>query len=302
MKILLGNGTDHVFILGAGASADYGLPTWDRLGVLISEQINKNRQEPFEYKNEILSWINKIGKDKEYDTIDRCIKKESRSREYRSNGLTIENNIFSIIRNIFEELYNKEFEDGWINKLNQRILDNAGLENHIEFINYNYDKVLDENLLHFQYLTQKERDVDYRNRIRSLSTQYISAYYPHGNFFSQDQMSRRSHLDRQINTNKSGLNNVIDAISCHESELHSVKKYGLQPTKVYLLGLGNGLRVNLSNINFENKTSEVHATIKDPTINKDEVTDFLSKKFNVPDTEIKVYSTCDELIEMCFVS
>lgn len=300
MKFELNSGNEHIFFLGAGASADYGLPTWDRLSVLITEQINKSGKEPFEHKKDILSWMNKIGKGKEYDTIDRCITKESRSKEYRSNGLTIENSIFSIMKNIFSDLY-KEYEDGWINKLNQKILDNNGLEDRIAFINYNYDKVLDENLLHFDYLTQKERDVDYRNRIRSLAFKQISAFYPHGNFFSEDEVNRPSHLYRHISTDKSELGNLIDAISCYESKAHSVKKYSNLPSRVYLLGLGNGLKVNLDNILFEHKISEVHLTIKDPNINRGEIITFLSEKFKVPYAEIKVYSNCDELIEACFV-
>ena len=297
MKFELSSDIKHLLILGAGASVDYGLPTWEKLGALIEEKVN-NDGERFEHRKEILSWLSKIGENKEYDTIDRCITKESRSKEYRSNGLTIEDQIFSATKDIFKELY-KEYDDGWVNKLNQKILDTSHLEHQIAFLNYNYDNVLDENLLHFDYLTQKERDVDYRIRRGNLSSKYIPAFYPHGNFFSEDELRRPSHLYKRIDTNKSELGNVIDAISCYESKIHEIKKYGNNPIKLYILGLGGGLRINLDHINLEHPVFEIHVTIKDES-KKDEIIKFLNEKYGIPTTQIKIYRTCDELIENSF--
>ena len=243
--------------------------------------------------------MSKIGSDREYDTIDRCITKESRSREYRSNGLKIENQIFLIMKDAFKELY-KENDDGWINKLNQKILDNRNLENNVAFINYNYDKVLDENLLHFDYLTEKERDVDYRDRRQVLQNHTISTFYPHGNLFPIEEVRAPSHISRHLRTNKTGLKGVIDAISCHESDNHQVFKYGFNPIKLYILGLGGGLRVNLSNLDFgKEKISEIHVTVTDKNKYK-EIISLLSEKYAVPTTDVRVYPACDELVEKAF--
>ena len=100
---------------------------------------------------------------------------------------------------------------------------------------------------------------------------------------------------------KSGNKKYIDAVSCYESEQHKVSRTFYQyPIKLYLLGLGGGLQVNLNNIDFGN-ISEIYVTIKDPSI-RNGVIAFLSEKYKVPETEIKIYSTCEELINACFIN
>ena len=55
----------------------------------------------------------------------------------------------------------------------------------------------------------------------------------------------------------------------------------------------------MSNINFDNRISEVHVTIKESS-KRDDIITFLSEKYEIPKTEIVVYSTCEELVKKCF--
>lgn len=98
---------------------------------------------------------------------------------------------------------------------------------------------------------------------------------------------------------KSGVGGYINAVSCYESYRHNVKKYGNGSIKLYILGLGGGLKINLDNINFMNPISEIHVTIKDTSI-KNSVTRFLNEKYNFPEAEIRIYDTCEELVKKCF--
>jgi hypothetical protein len=75
MNLRLRSKINKVLILGAGSSVEYGLPLWKDLSFLIHEKINKDTENRYKYKKEIVSWLNKVGEDKEYETIDRCIEK-----------------------------------------------------------------------------------------------------------------------------------------------------------------------------------------------------------------------------------
>ena len=95
----------HILILGAGASVDYGLPIWKDLDLLIRNKISKDSENYYKYKKEILAWIDKVGSEKVYQTIDQCIKDESVSPDYHTTGPEIENEIFLILKEIFIEAY-----------------------------------------------------------------------------------------------------------------------------------------------------------------------------------------------------
>ena len=300
MRFELGSNIEHILVLGAGASVDYGLPIWKDLNILIKKKIQEDKDDLYEHKKEMLAWIEKIDDKKKYITLDECLKEESAALEYHSNGHQIENQIFSVIKDIFNDLY-KDHENGWIRILNEKILDNksAGLENKIAFINYNYDTVLDKNLLNFTYLPQKHQLFNFRNRLSELSEEVIDVLFPHGNLFSNKELESTSHVSRHIDTMKSGVGKYVDVVSCYESRRHSVKKYNRTPTRLYFLGLGGGLQINLGNIDFLISIDEIHVTIKDSSI-KDATVSFLSEKYGIPATEIRIYDTCDELVRKCF--
>jgi hypothetical protein len=297
MQIFLRDEIKHILILGAGASVDYGLPTWKELESQIKDKIINDKGDQYNNKKEILDWLNKVGNLKKYKTIDECIKFESVSKDYHNNGHKIENEIFSVIKNIFEEVYTKK-DNAWIEILNEKIKNNkeAALEKKIIFINYNYDHVLDDNFLNFNYLPEKYKILNYKERLYELSKVVVDCLCPHGNFLSNINPVR---IKKLIKTMKSGNNEFIDAVSCHESEKHQITQDLNKKRILYILGLGGGLEINLNNIEFNCQISEIHVTIKNEYIKK-KVMNYLSEKFNIDSTGIKVYRDCNDLINNCF--
>jgi hypothetical protein len=287
---------NRILILGAGASADYGLPVWKDLRFLIRQEISSGTNNNYLYKKEILEWLEKVGDEKGYETIDKCISKESVSAKY-PKGDEIENELFSAIKNIFDKRYKKN-DDGWIKILNEKILFNQnGLESSLAFINFNYDDVLEKNFLNFSYLHPKQQRLNYRLRLVKLSNIRVNALYPHGKFsINQDH---ESHVTIYKETMKSHDETLLDVVSCHESNNHTVSNGWSRPSfELYLMGLGNGLKINLNKIRMPlNSITTVHVTIKNQEMEK-EIIGFLSEKYK--NSEIKKYSTCSDLVEECF--
>ncbi len=296
MKHNFGRAED-ILILGAGASVDYGLPTWKELSDLINERISNDKGEHYQYKKEILAWIGKVGVKGGYSTIDECIAKESVSAEYHLNGHQVENQIFQLMKDLFVEVYRAN-DKGWIRKLNEKILRNqTDFVNELGFINYNYDGVLDSNFLDFTYLPAKHQLLNFKTSLERLSKITIETLHPHGYLFSNQELGP-THIRRHKETMKSTTPGLLDAVSCHESLSHTISNY-IGEVKLYILGLGGGLQINLDNIQFESNVNEIHITVRDQT-KKDDITKYLSKKYDVPITDIQVHASCDELIEKCF--
>ncbi len=290
----------HLIVLGAGASVDYRLPTWKELSPLISERVKSDTKGEYKFHKEILNWLDSIGEGKKYETLDECIVYEAVASDFHDNGPDIENQIFLITKDIFDSAYN-ENNTGWIRSLNEKILYNAEqLESSIAFINYNYDGVLDKNFLDFDYLPAKNKLYLNKARLEKLHYATADVLYPHG-YFSEESTVRISHLNKHAQTMKDGNGNHLPVVSCHESFKHAVvPRFGnTNGHKLYILGLGGGLEVNLNNILFKEKISEIHITVWEGK-NKNEIINFLSNKFKVSLELIHTYSSCNELIDACF--
>jgi hypothetical protein len=293
-------GYKNIFVLGAGASVEYGLPTWIELGERIKKKVIE-RADSYDYGKEIISWIEKVGDQKSYTTIDECIAAESIAREYHSNGPEIEDEIFRAMREIFIDSYTDN-DDGWIRKLNEKILQNQNLNGSFAFINYNYDNVLDKNFLNINYLSEKERRLTYRDRLANLSPIIAKVFHPHGFLFFDTPEDQVLHVIKSKHTVKTPDTDFHDVVSCHDSYSHKVFNGdlgGFADGNLYLLGLGGGMQINLSKINFSKRFDEIHVTIKDEK-KKSNILDFLSEKFEVSIDEIEIHSSCSDLIESCF--
>lgn len=299
----LGDNVVHLFVLGAGASVEYGLPLWGELGNLIEDHLSQSTKNNIKHKKEILEWLSFVGEKKKYRTIDECIHMESRAEPYHEIGLDVENCIFSIIKEIFSLRY-KNTKNGWITALNDILLKEygTGLRSRIAFINYNYDNVLDLNLLNFSHLSQKDAMTTYYDELRGIANSSFRTLFPHGRFVSEKELGH-TYLEHKFSTIKDNGDDYVKAVSCYESKKFVVERLHQlgNPFKLYILGLGNGLSVNLDNIEIRPGVSEIHVTVYDPKL-RDDVVDYLTKRFNLPKTNIWVYDSCSNLIKECFIS
>lgn len=316
MKNILGKEKNKVFILGAGASVDYGLPVWGSLGSLVKDYLDSEKGKDNIYKKEILEWLDLIGEDKMYDSIDECIYKETSSIKYKENGQEIEFEIFLILKVIFRELYNKETsydkETSWIKKLNEKIRKKEGIDwGDLFFVNYNYDSVLADNILDFSYLSKTERERLYRERLNSLHKNVfhhkIPCFHPHGLF----NFSSTSYLNEESDTINSHDVSIPNTVSCYHGKKHEIVFSGhSRYVNLYILGLGGGLKINLDNLIFNNVTNinNIYITIRrnsnktkqENEIAKRDIINFLKEKFGLEEDNIKSYEDCVSLIDETF--
>ncbi len=300
MNFELRSAVTDILILGAGASVEYGLPVWKHLGELIKQKIQADHSDAYGYKAEILEWIDKIGDDKAHKTLDQCISVEASSDAYPS-GDQVEDQIFRIVKDIFNEKY-KAGAGGWLRTFNDSILHaDSSLEDKFAIINYNYDRTVEDLLLDYSYLHNKLRRNNFRVRLAELNAVSIPVLYPHGNLYSKAELKPTKHTERFIETMKTHDISQVNAVSCYESDVHQVSKMNrIGHLNLYILGLGAGLAINLNNLLIHNPIGQIHVTVRDEAM-REKVINYLSAHFKIPAPEIQTYSSCDELIEKCFM-
>ncbi|MBI5004512.1 hypothetical protein HZC00_05480 [Candidatus Kaiserbacteria bacterium] len=311
MKQILNETQNKIFILGAGASVDYGLPTWKDLTGLIQTFFLEPENFQNKYKKEILEWMDLVGEGKKYKTIDECIYNETSSVRYKENGQDIELEIFRILKKMFSRLYKKE--EAWIKNLNEKIRKKEGVDwNEISFINFNYDNVLADNILDFSYLSKTDRERIHRERVESLRQvrnyadwMKIPCLYPHGLFEYTDNF-----LYEVSDTINSHNNAILESVSCYHGKKHEVVFHSKVPEiSLYILGLGGGIGPNLKNILLSerdiSKIKNIHVTVKrEDTVSekkyedqKTGVIDFLTQQYSLQKKDVIIYNNCVELIE-----
>ena len=152
------NSEKEIFVLGAGASACFGLPMWNELAELILEKLgSKKNEEDFDqftkdYYSKAAEWIKKVGPKKEYETIDLCIFEEAKKLNDKKYQFILDL-IFRLIGEIFsEKIINndlslkKHISYILIKHLaNNYIINPANIREFLNkktFIDFNYDNVL----------------------------------------------------------------------------------------------------------------------------------------------------------------
>lgn len=284
----------NIFILGAGASKDYGLPLWGELSEMIVQEIEKPDSSTYKNKRQIMEWVEMVGKGKKYTTIDACIEKESIAEGYHEDGHEIENELFCAMGNVLKNAY-VDNPSGWVRLLNERIrfADPFDLHSSMVFINYNYDDVLDRNLLDYSHVPAKHRTLKYVDKLSSLNQTTVQCFHPHGYF----PVSGKTHLKKSSKTMKTGKQGFVDVVSCYESEPHKISGEYFVERTLNIMGLGGGLEINLKNLDFKSlKIEKINVTVHDPN-KENEVCQFLSKYFELPVENITVYKDCGSLIE-----
>jgi len=190
-----------VFVLGAGASYDYGFPLWQELPNALIEEITKLQEDPYNYGDkgltELKSTLDFINSDAFINTtVDRL------SVDSTKHYITIQRLVaLALTRCEQSDCY--ERREGWIERLasslasqSEEIKKRNPFEN-LYFITLNYERC-------FQYRFQS---AFYKNLVAingeekdsSLTTNFGTIYYPHGCIGSlpNSSFSCHAHVDRE---------------------------------------------------------------------------------------------------------
>ena len=240
----------NVFVLGAGASVDYGLPVWRDLRELLIEDIKKNGLSGFSIgaSNRFLNELEQIGPGNKYETVDEVISNFD-DEKVVFPGTTVA--IFEVVKKVFNSRAIAE-GPGWIetfvNQNNMEILLTNEVSNYpTVFINFNYDTLLLSKIVQFfklkcesaskseikQWRIQHGADSDFGEKFQHCAK---DIFHPHGILYlcESDEMrigqktschptskTFRNAQTRGASLDISRINIGVDnAISCHDAHDH----------------------------------------------------------------------------------
>lgn len=240
----------NMFVLGAGASVDYGLPVWADLRDMLIEEIETNEKTIIssDVTTRFLNELKEIGPGKKYTTVDDMI---SRFEEGEDGIPEITAAVFQVVKSIFKSKAKTE-DKGWIEtfieKNNLEILlnnkTNATSDFPTVFINFNYDTLLLSRIVQFfknKYDCTPKRDrkewrlnhgveSDFGERFKDCAQ---AIFHPHGILYLSEGDETRispntschpiSNTFRNARTSgaSSPVSNITvgidNAISCHDT-------------------------------------------------------------------------------------
>ena len=324
----------NIFVLGAGASVDYGLPVWVELRELLIEYLNKNTASIIspDVSNRFLHELQQIGTDKKYATVDEII---SKFPDDEAEILDPTEAIFDVVGKIFKSKLRADSQ-GWIETFVKKnnleiLLNNEDPNTSSVFINFNYDTLLLSKIVQFfkkKYERAPERKMWKKQTGRAYETEFKNCatdiLYPHGILYlcvmDEIKIGQKttcyptSYTYRNAQTvvgsahiasSSVGQDN---AISCHDTREHftfseiknRIKKLARsgQPkvdTRLILLGVGpDSLAFNLNKI-FEGHTFDVRQIYY--TCTKEDEQHIYEQYFNKFQARIERYANCKELVE-----
>ena len=240
----------NVFVLGAGASVDYGLPVWAQLRELLIEDIKKNGLSEFPpgVANRFLNELEQIGPGKKYETVDEVIS-NFEDDEAEIPETTVE--IFEVVKQVFMSRVMTE-NVGWIETFVKKNNLESLLNNEVSnfptfFINFNYDTLLLSKFVQFfkhkcknaskseikQWRLQHGADSDFEEKFEDWAK---NIFHPHGILYLCESGELRigrktschptSKTFRNARTRGASLAvsrtniGVDNAISCHDAQEH----------------------------------------------------------------------------------
>ncbi len=235
----------NVFVLGAGASVDYGLPVWCELRSMLIKYLNDNMECLGSYKNtnSFIEELPAVGPCKKYPTVDNLISEFAlESSDFPATTRAI----FDAIKKIFKSKARQERE-GWIetfvkNNNIDTLLNNKRSKTPSVFINFNYDTLLLGQVVDFfrkQYLNtpNRERSVWFTKNGLEFEKKYLYCaryiFHPHGILYLRDEdeikigekTSCYPISQTCLNAHTNGLEPLVtsygeggdNAVSCHNA-------------------------------------------------------------------------------------
>ena len=237
----------NVFVLGAGASVDYGLPIWCELSELLIRHIEENKaQIPAADVSILLRELGQIGTGKKYTTVDQMISEFSRETTDFAETTAA---MFKEVRTILEQRVRPETV-GWIERFVKSndleiLLRNEATNNSPVFINFNYDDILLLKIVEFfngkyantSNLTKAEwranTGYNFENRFKNCAR---DIFHPHGILYLFDKdtikIGEKTHCRPTtktfMNARTSGENQLVsgwnsggdNAVSCLDARDH----------------------------------------------------------------------------------